>query len=311
MTPLVIMLVLVSAIIHAGWNLLSKQARPDSAFFLLTSGIAALWLAPLVLWQGTAAWASFTPAVVGLALASGASMALYYVALAAAYRAGDMSLAYPLARALPVLLVTGFAMAVGRGQGLTPRGLAGILLVVLGSMLVSLTAWRWPSASERRQPTIGLAVLAAIGSAGYALLDSAALRRLAGAATDWRDHLPHTLAYLLLEAVAVAGWLALVLLVSARRRAGPGRALAHALLALRGHWRWRTALAGVAILGAYCLVLLAFGLTDKVSYVLAFRQVGIPLGAALAFVRLREPPHPPRVLGIGLLVGGLVLVALG
>ena len=62
--------------------------------------------------------------------------------------------------------------------------------------------------------------------------------------------------------------------------------------------------------GAYWLVLWAYQLVERVSYVVAFRQFSIVVGALLAVVVLKEHPPVPRVLAIALITLGLVLIAL-
>lgn len=47
------------------------------------------------------------------------------------------------------------------------------------------------------------------------------------------------------------------------------------------------------------------------SYVVTFRQVSIPLGALAGIAVLRDPAHRPKIVGVGLMTGGLLLTALG
>ena len=68
---------------------------------------------------------------------------------------------------------------------------------------------------------------------------------------------------------------------------------------------------GVGIVGTYSLVLTAMNFAADVTYVVAFRQLSIPIGALLGFIFLREEIHPPRLLGLAAVCLGLVLVALG
>ncbi|MFW6292981.1 MAG: hypothetical protein ACOC7V_11765 [Spirochaetota bacterium] len=58
------------------------------------------------------------------------------IVLAAAYRTGDLSLAYPVARALPVLLVPVVTAFLGIGEPVSPLGAAGMVTVVVGLLLV-------------------------------------------------------------------------------------------------------------------------------------------------------------------------------
>ena len=57
---------------------------------------------------------------------------------------------------------------------------------------------------------------------------------------------------------------------------------------------------------AYVLVLLAMHFVTNVSYVQAFRQMSLPLGAFLGIVFLKEKTSGPKLVGLALIVGGLV-----
>ena len=93
-----------------------------------------------------------------------------------------------------------------------------------------------------------------------------------------------------------------------------------ATLAIRGPARlvrdWRTiphraaAMSGAGIVLAYGLVLVAFGFARNVSYVVAFRQVSLPLGTLLSVLVLHERLNGPRVVGTLAIIAGLVMVAL-
>ena len=69
--------------------------------------------------------------------------------------------------------------------------------------------------------------------------------------------------------------------------------------------------AGVVIVVTYSLVLAAMEFVTNVSYVVAFRQVSIPIGVLLGVTLLREKVRAPRWLGVAVMLTGLILVALG
>jgi drug/metabolite transporter (DMT)-like permease len=56
---------------------------------------------------------------------------------------------------------------------------------------------------------------------------------------------------------------------------------------------------------------LAMAYVSNVSYVSAFRQLSIPIGAALGILVRKEAASPPKLAGIALVVLGLTLTALG
>ncbi|HUU22976.1 MAG TPA: drug/metabolite transporter, partial [Phycisphaerae bacterium] len=104
MTVTAVILLLLSVVVHAGWNTISRRHRPATAFMLLASATGTVLLAPVALWHAPGlreVAPTFWVALGGTSL----FMAMYYIALAGAYRVGEMSLVYPLARALPALLV--------------------------------------------------------------------------------------------------------------------------------------------------------------------------------------------------------------
>ncbi len=106
---------LVSVFLHAGWNFLSKSGRPSAAFYLVMSMTSAtIWL-PFFLFSGLAAGKlpfSFWLYWIG----SGVCEVLYVLGLFKAYSKCDISMAYPLARALPVLMVAAVTIVFGIGR---------------------------------------------------------------------------------------------------------------------------------------------------------------------------------------------------
>jgi drug/metabolite transporter (DMT)-like permease len=69
-------------------------------------------------------------------------------------------------------------------------------------------------------------------------------------------------------------------------------------------------LTGLLILGTYGLVLAAMEYATNVSYIAAFRQLSIPLGAVLGILVQKEPAYPPKLASIGIIFAGLVLIML-
>lgn len=300
MTWLAVGLITLSAVIHAAWNLLSKQAHPTPAYFFLSGLVGVLCLSPYLAYHRDLL-PMVPPAVWGLVIITGACQALYYCSLAAAYRHGALSLVYPLARAIPVLLVLGAAFVLNRAEQIGLSASLGFLLVVLGMFLLpkkTFTAWRirdyltWPCL---------FALLAAVGTAGYSLLDDEALRRL-------RLHLggsmavgPLALFYLTLEGMSTSVFMATR--VALGRRGEIGRLLRTSKLSI--------AVTGISIYLCYALVLASMAMVDDVSYVVGFRQIGILLGVLAGIWILKEPRYPPKLAGAAVLLAGLLLIAVG
>ncbi|MBN1935458.1 MAG: multidrug DMT transporter permease [Anaerolineae bacterium] len=313
MTLTAVILILISAGTHAGWNLIGKREHPSAAFLLLANTLGFVWLAPALLLFGRALPA-FPAAVWGWLIVTGLCQALYYAALAGAYRAGDMSVAYPLARSTPVVLVAAFNLILGRTSRISVLALAGIPLIVLGGLLLPLRRFSdlrpgQAGCKTYLQASTLLALLAALGTTGYSLIDDHALRLLRIALGRRAapglpvDGAAATVLFAFLEGVTSSFWLALFVLAAKQRRTDLARV-----------WREQirpAALAGLGIYLGYTLVLVAMGFVRDVSYVVAFRQLSIPLGALVGVLVLKEPSYALKWAGVGIMFAGLVLVGIG
>jgi drug/metabolite transporter (DMT)-like permease len=71
------------------------------------------------------------------------------------------------------------------------------------------------------------------------------------------------------------------------------------------------ALTGLIIMSTYGLVLASMAHVANVSYVAAFRQLSIPIGAFFGITLLKEPRPTPKLLGILIISSGLILVGFG
>lgn len=302
MNPAAILLVTLSAVFHAAWNLLSKREHPTAAFFLAANTAGCLLLLPLVI-AVFPVYGDFPIRVWVFIACTGPCMAVYYIGLAGAYRHGDISVAYPLARSSPIIVVTVASLVLGRGNQISGLCVAGVILVVAGSFFVPLHRFRDMSPRRYLTPTCALALLAALGTAGYSILDDEALRLLRNHPGIRLDKVRITLSYAFAEALSANLWLVAFNASSAARR----RDVRHML-----RRRKRVALlAGLAIYGTYALVLVAMAHAQNVSYVVAFRQLSIPLGAVGGVLLLKEPSPVPRIVGVLVILAGLVLVASG
>lgn len=303
MSTLAVILVVLSAFMHAGWNLLSKRQHPSAAFFLVASITGGLLLAPALVIYRTTLTHHVPPRVWVLIISTGFFMALYYISLAGAYRAGDMSVAYPLARSSPVIVVSVVALALGRGDQVSAMCVAGIILVVAGCFLIPLQRFRDLRLRNYLNPICGLALLAAVGTSGYSILDDEALRQLRTDAGVKIGNTQMTLVYACLEALAASFWLSLF--VTLRRN---GRSALSQVLRLN---KRHAVLAGVTIYLTYVLVLISLAFVDNVSYVVGFRQLSIPLGATFGVMVLKEPVYAPKLVGTAIMFVGLMQVAMG
>src|SRR5207302_9592110 len=123
--------------LHAVWNALAKRARDQLVFLWSSVSLASVILVPVGLLGLPAG--GVPAAAVPFVIATIAIHAAYFYALGRAYRHGDFSRVYPVARGLGVALVPLIALAVF-DEWLSPLGTLGVTLVVAGVVGLSLVA---------------------------------------------------------------------------------------------------------------------------------------------------------------------------
>jgi drug/metabolite transporter (DMT)-like permease len=304
MTWMAAQLIIASAFMHALWNLVSKRRDPSLAFFFIAASSAALVVSPMLVanWRSLPLLPPLTWMLIG---ATGVAQAVYFSGLAGAYRHGDMSLAYPLARALPVLAVAAISILLGRGAEIGPIGLTGMVLITAGCIILPLPHFRRLKLDDYANGVYLLAIVAAVGTTAYTLIDDAALRQMRTVADLPLTTTQITLLFIALQALSTTIMLGLVVLVRSSER--------QRLLKLAHNRRSLVSgmLTGIFIMATYGLVLASMAYVRDVSYVAAFRQLSIPIGAVLGLTLQREARYRPKLVGIVVISVGLILVGVG
>lgn len=282
-------LVLVSTFMHTGWNLLAHRQKRAGAFILrMLLVMAAIGLVPTIVSE--AILPPLPPIAWACVVISGICCGVYFLSLARAYASSDFTTAYPIARALPVLLV-----AVGdvlRTRYPTAVAWLGMGLVAVGCTFCALRSFRGFSFRRYWNMTTVWLLLTALGTVGYTMSDkvaSEAVRQGPGTAARYGYFF-----FLIALGAYVLG-----------RRLLPAREDVSESLG------WKIpGLAGAFCGGAYWLVLWSYQLTEHAGYVIAFRQFSIPIGVFFALRFLKEEGRAVRLAGTGLITAGLVLIAL-
>lgn len=281
---LVVGLVLVGAVAHATWNLVVKRSAVSGAPFVwLTSVGAAVVLIP----AGVVAAILEPPSWPALALAatvSGALHVAYFLSLQAGYRAGDVSVVYPLARGTGPLLSVLLAIPL-LGERPGPLVLAGAGAVVVGVVVIGLAGGR----AGRRAATAGVWWGLAIGVviAAYTLWDAHAVTALA-------------LSPVLVSAGTSAAQGVLMAPMAIRRRAAVRDVL-------RTHGR-DVLLVSVLSPLSYILVLFAMRLAP-VSVVAPAREVSVVIVGIAGWLLFKEPHPVARLSGAAVVLAGVALLA--
>lgn len=168
MDPEVFVAVLGAAALHASWNgLVKRGGDPVKAAAWTGLGAGAVSV-PLAVWTGPPAPASYA-----FVLFSAVVHVSYYAGMGFAYRAIDLSVAYPLMRG-GAPLVTALLGALLLGEALAPAAWAGIVLISLGIAALGMQAARHSGLAGRDAAVI-LFMVAVIVS--YTLIDGVGARR--------------------------------------------------------------------------------------------------------------------------------------
>src|SRR5919199_1027278 len=157
MTALAALLALSAAFFHAAWNVRLKGA--DDPLPVTARAVPLAWLAagrPGLPWQG---WL--------LVLASCALELAYLHLLSSAYRRGEISSVYPVARGTAPLVSVVIGLAVLR-ERLSPAQLAGVVVLLAGIWLV-----RPP---RGRRASLAPALLTGLAIAAYTAVDRVGVR---------------------------------------------------------------------------------------------------------------------------------------
>ena len=290
MDPFVIVIVLVSCFMHAGWNIQLARRRGSEQEYVRQL-LRVVFLAGLIPACVSEYMAGSMGARAWLCVAgSGVFCAVYFLSLTRAYGSSDFTIVYPIARSLPVLVV-----AVGdvlRGREITPLGWLGMFLVVFGCALSPHRSFRNIHVRKYLKPAILWMLLAATGTVGYTLLDKVASETVkAGPATAARYGY-----FFFMFTYGV--YVVLMKFCGNKDKSSKGI-------------NWRSAvLAALLNFGAYWLVLWAYQMSESAGYIVAFRQFGIVIGVGFAFIIGHEKPLAIRVAGTATIFAGLLLIGL-
>ncbi len=277
MSPAIVGLVLLAALLHASWNAMAKSGGTPQysiasyRLFCAVCCLPLLFLVPLPL---AASWP--------MLLASVVIHTAYYVTLSMSYRSGDLSQVYPLFRGLaPVLVVLGAALAAG--EILSSGAMLGIGLVSAG--LISIT-FAGGAIGRIPSPALRWGLATSVLIAAYTVADGMGVRA-AG------NPFSYILWLFLFEPVPIGLWL----LARDRdnwfayMRAKPGKITLGALAAAT----------------AYAMVIYAMSLAPM-ALVSSLRETSVIFAALIGTLLFREPFGRQRIVAAIAVCAGVVLI---
>ncbi len=277
MTPFIIGLVLLAALLHAGWNAMAKSGGTPQFSIASYRLVNAIWCLPLLFFFPLPLAASWP-----MLLASTIIHTAYYYTLSKSYRSGDLSQVYPLFRGLaPVLVVLGAALMAN--EYLSAGAMLGIGLVSAG--LISIT-FAGGALGKIPGPALrwGLATSVFIGA--YTVADGMGVRAAGNPFSYilWLFIFEPIPIGLWLLATDRAGWFGYM-------RAKPGKITAGALAAAT----------------AYAMVIYAMSVAPM-AMVSSLRETSVIFAALIGTLMFREPFGRQRIIAATLVCLGVVLI---
>lgn len=294
MTLFSFILTFISVFLHAGWNFISKACNCTIAFYTISNVVAALMLlpafiiCPLPLEKVDFSFFIFFAGSVVFEV-------LYSLGLIGAYKKGDISSVYPMVRALPVIMIAIISITFKLGATPNIYAIIGFALVTIGCFILPQAKLTSINLKCFTNKAILPILQAAIGTTGYTLCDSLALKALS-------KHISVTsistvASYFFLVELGLA--LGLSLFIFNKREIDDLKNNC-----IKSIYPYLT---GIFSCLAYLLILFAMSFATNVAYIQAFRQMSLPIGVAMGIIFLKEKLSPPRLIGVVIVFIGLLL----
>lgn len=275
--PLAFGLVILSALLHAGWNAIAKRGHDTLVSMALIKApnmaVSLIVLAVMGLPAGPA-WPYL--------LASASVNMLYFYFLINAYRVGDLSVAYPVARGVAPLLVMVFSFLF-LSEVPTGGAIIGVIVICFGIFLIATQKKATRAHYQAMLWATGVGLCISI----YTISDGAGAR-VSG------NPIGYVAMLNIFTGIAVCG--------TAIWRRGPAFSAA-----LQTDWL-NGLVGGTMMLASYTLVVFALTIAPMAP-VAALRETSVVFAAVIGTMMFREPFGARRVmaaatvaLGIGLLV---------
>lgn len=288
MNVIAFILVVFSAGMHAYWNFLLKKSRDTKVFIWLFLMLSILIFSPFFTYEITH---TKIPAIGWCyILTTGLVHTLYLVSLSSAYEKGDLSFVYPLARSAPIFFVLIGAMLF-LGEMPSKIGIAGIIFMIFGGYTLHMKSFNNLLQPLRvlNNKSSQLALLAALFISFYSIIDKVGI--------EYVQILP----YIYLMFVFMFIFLTPYILLTRDKNA------------IKAEWILNKK--SILIVGFLCfftffLVLIAMTL-DKVSYIVALRQLSIIFSVMLGYSVLKEEHSDVRLKASFLIFLGSFMIAIG
>ncbi len=284
-----IIIVLISAFMHALRNLLTKKASNKQAFLLCYEAIGLIYFLPVLIYYSIQNQ-EISISSIYFILFSGLLHFLYWFFLAKSLENGDLSHVYPISRASPAFVL--IASVILLDDKVSLSGGIGIVFATLGVYVINLKKASIKHLAEpilaiRTELSTRYALLTLISVTAYTMVDKLGVMRM------------NTVMYAgLYPYVSVMIFAAYVLMTQSKE-------------AVITEWRLNKAsilICGFLGIFGYLLILIALSY-ESVSYVAGFRQISVVFAVIMGARVLKEGNKGIRLFAASLICIGTILIA--
>lgn len=282
---MVLILLILSAVCHAAWNIIAKGAKDKLTFLWCQTAFAAIALAFAVPWLCSA---PDPKGYIFLAI-SGIMQAAYYYLLAKTYSIGEISVVYPLTRGSAPVFVCVFSALLGLERVTVPIFLA-VLLIFSGIYIVNMNSlsareFTAPIRALINVPQTRLALLNGLTVAAYTISDNQSVKYTSPLMIYW-----------MIAVIPAAVMLPMII--------KHGRLKEEVRIN-----KLKIVLVSALTFLAYFLVLVAMKYSEA-SYISSVREMSVVLVAVYSAAKLKEKFPAPKIIGAAAIFCGIVLLSI-
>jgi len=282
MPTFAILLLLVSAILHTGWNLLIKQSEDKYIVTWWMVTIGGVFAMIALLFTGLPPREMWLFAIISICVE-----AVYFVTLSYAYHDNDFSLIYPVARgAAPAFLALWSFLFLH--EKLTSGGMIGLGMIIGGLLIIGINTLSQAHVNHLHFKGAAVAVFIALLISIYSTIDGAAVRN--GFAV------PYVLSMFAFVPLPITPFIF---------REYKWTKIKEVLI----RQSLRVPLASILGVLAYLMAVFAFSIAP-VSYAGAVREVSVVLGALAGWWFLKEKMGGIRLFGAIVIFAGILIIAM-
>lgn len=276
---------ILSAFMHATWNFLAKRSNGGTVFVWFYSGVSTLFTSPIAIFFLFKESFSMTQFYWLIILISIILHIIYSLTLQFAYKTGDMTLVYPVARGTGPFIVAIIAVFFLK-ETISVLSGTGILFIITSIFILSGGFTNIKRKDIKTPLTLGIFIGLIIAS--YTLIDKAAVSYILIS--------PYIYYFFM-----IAGQFIFITIFALKKPV-------NIKIEFKKTWKYAIAV-GILSSAAYLLVLIVMTF-EQVSYVAPIRETSIVIGTIMAVILLSERGGRERIIGSFLMIVGIFLIAI-